>query len=370
MRADLKGRLIIQNGSDMHVHLRDEAILAAVASLTARQFGQALVMPNLTPPIVTAEHAIAYRERIRAVLPPALASFIPRMTIYLTDDTSPDDVRRAFRKDNVTGERAAEAVKLYPAHATTNSAHGVTDIKKTYRTLATMEEIGMPLCLHGETPFHSLQRVPQMDRERVFIEITLLPLLQKFPKLKVVLEHVSTKEGANLVLCDKSGRLGASVTPQHLLYSFTDMCEGGFRPHLICMPILKDEVHRDAIREAVSSGSKYFWAGTDSAPHVAGKKHSHCCPFGVFSASLAVEAYLEAFDQMEALGDNCLENFLSFNGPAFFGLPPSPGEIILERKAWAVEEPIRVTGAGDIWPFLYEPDPEKRQKLSWQIVVE
>ncbi len=369
MRADSQGRLTIQRPSDMHVHFRDGFTLNAVAPLTARQFGQALVMPNLTPPITTSEHAIAYRERVRSVLPPALADFIPRMTLYLTDDTSPHDVYLAFRKDNSTGERTAEAVKLYPAHATTNSAHGVTNIRKAYQTLETMEEIGMPLCVHGETPFHLERRVPQMERERVFIETVLIPLLQKFPKLKVVLEHVSTKEGVKLVLGDKSGRLGASVTPQHLLYSFTDMCEGGFRPHLICMPILKDEVHRDAIRNAVASGDKRFWAGTDSAPHPAGKKHSHCCPFGVFSASLAVEAYLEAFDEMDALGDNCIENFLSFNGPAFFNLPPSPGEIILERKEWAPEEPIRVTGVGDIWPFFYEPDTEKRRKLGWKIVA-
>ena len=325
--------LTIRRPDDWHVHLRDGEMLRAVAGFTARQFARAIVMPNLTPPVTTAAAAASYRERILAALPEG-AGFTPLMTCYLTDDADADDIARGHAEGVFT------ATKLYPANATTNSAHGVTDIRRLWPVFARMQAIGMVLCIHGEVTDRD---VDIFDREAVFIERTLRPLLAAFPALKVVLEHITTAEAAAFV---ESGpeTLGATVTPQHLIINRNAIFDGGLRPHAYCLPVAKREAHRLAVRRLAVSGHPRIFLGTDSAPHVVGAKESGCGCAGIFNAPHALESYARAFDEDNAL--DRLEAFASENGARFYGLPLNEGTITLERAD--VRVPDRY---GEVVPF-------------------
>lgn len=331
--------LTIRRPDDWHVHFRDGDVLAAVVPYTARQFARAIVMPNLTPPVTTAAKADAYRGRIRAAVPKGLA-FTPLMTCYLTDTTDPVDLVAGHRDGIFT------AAKLYPAHATTNSALGVTSIDKIDRVLASMVEHRIPLLVHGELVHPD---VDIFDREKAFIDKVLLPMLGRFPQLRVVLEHVTTAEGVAIVRTHRP-RLGATVTPQHLLYNRNALFQGGIRPHMYCMPVLKREAHRVALRTAVTSGEAGFFLGTDTAPHLRHLKEAACGCAGVFSAPVALQAYLKVFADEGALDK--FEAFASVNGPAFYGLPPNEERITLtERRSPAVSA-VPAGELGEILPLL------------------
>jgi dihydroorotase len=319
---------------DWHLHLRDGAALASVLPHTARQFARAIVMPNLTPPITTTAQALAYRDRILAALP-AGVHFEPLMVLYLTDNTPPDEIRRA--KDS----GLVHAVKLYPAGATTNSDAGVTDLKKCYKTLEAMQALGLPFLVHGEV---TDPEVDVFDREAVFIERVMQPLQRDMPDLKVVFEHITTKEAAHYV-AEGEGPIAATVTAHHLLYNRNEIFKGGIRPHYYCLPLLKREEHRQALVRAATSGSAKFFLGTDSAPHPKGLKERACGCAGCYTALHAMELYATAFDQAGAL--NALEAFASFNGPAFYGLPRNTGSVTLKREAWTLplELPFGAAGA-------------------------
>ena len=327
-------RLTLTRPDDWHLHLRDGAALRAVLPFTARQFARAIVMPNLKPPVTTVAAAAAYRERIVAALPvdvSRIASFRPLMTLYLTDDTSPDEVRRAKESGFIHG------VKLYPAGATTNSAAGVTNLRHCWRTLETMQAIGLPLLVHGEVTDTA---VDLFDRERVFIDEQLIPLRAAFPALRVVFEHITTKEAAQYV-ADCRGRdrmLAATITAHHLLFNRNAIFTGGLRPHWYCLPVLKREVHRRALVEAATSGDDCFFLGTDSAPHARRAKESACCGAGAFTALHAIELYAEAFDRANAL--DRLEAFASHFGPDFYGLERNRDRIELVREAWTIPESV------------------------------
>lgn len=322
---------------DWHVHLRDGPMLAGVVNFTARQFARAIVMPNLSPPVTTVAAAEAYRSRIQAALEPEL-SFTPLMTCYLTDSIDAAEIERGFTASVFT------ACKLYPAHATTNSSHGVTDIKNIYGALETMQRIGMPLLLHGEV---TDKLVDIFDREAVFIETILSKLVRDFPALKIVLEHITTEEAANFV-AEGPATLAATITPHHLDYNRNAMFEGGIRPHFYCLPVAKREHHRLALRKAATSGSPKFFLGTDSAPHAVSAKETACGCAGVFCAPHALESYVKVFDEEKAL-DRC-EAFASENGPRFYGLPLNEERITLEREDQSV--PTRISAGGtEIVPF-------------------
>jgi len=310
---------------DWHVHFRDGAVLRQVAPYTARAFGRAVVMPNLTPPVTTAAAAVAYRERILRTLPQDV-EFTPLMTCYLTDFTNGRDLIGAH------SDGVFFAAKLYPAHATTNSDLGVTSIAKIYDVIGAMAEHGVPLLVHGEI---TRSDIDVFDREKGFIDEVLVPVLERFPKLRCVLEHVTTEEGVQVVRA-YPGRLGATLTPQHLLYSRNALFQGGLRPHLYCLPVLKRERHRLALLAAATSGPGPFFLGTDSAPHLRRLKENACGCAGVFSAPVAVEAYLQAFAQENAL--DRFEAFASLNGPAFHGLPPNGKTVAYARRATPVAE--------------------------------
>jgi dihydroorotase len=316
--------LTIRTPDDWHVHLRDGEMLRRVAPYTARQFARAIVMPNLAPPITTVEAARAYRERIVEATGPG---FTPLMTCYLTDDTSPDEVARGFE------EGAWTAAKLYPAGATTNSASGVTDIRNIYPALARMERIGMVLCVHGEVTDPD---VDVFDREAVFIGRVLSRLVADFPRLKIVFEHITTADAVQFV--EKSIRVAATVTPQHLIINRNAIFAGGLRPHAYCLPVAKREQHRLAVRKAATSGSPKFFLGTDSAPHVREAKESACGCAGIFNAPFALESYATVFDEEGALGR--LEAFASLNGPRFYGLPVNDDTVTLKRAEVQVPEEI------------------------------
>ncbi|MEP7295015.1 MAG: dihydroorotase [Burkholderiales bacterium] len=318
--------LTITRPDDWHLHLRDGAALAAVLPDTARQFARAIVMPNLKPPVTTTALAVAYRERILADLP-AGSDFTPLMTLYLTDATPPDEIVRAKAAGVV-------ALKLYPAGATTNSDAGVTDIRKTYPTLEAMQREGLLLLVHGEVTDPS---VDVFDREAVFIERVMMPLRRDFPELKVVFEHVTTREAAQYV-AEADRYTAATLTAHHLLYNRNALFMGGLRPHYYCLPVLKREVHRVALVQAAVSGSGKFFLGTDSAPHAALLKEQSVCGAGCYTALSALELYAEAFDAVGALGE--LEAFASFNGPAFYGLPRNHGTVTLRREAWTLPEAL------------------------------
>ena len=309
-------RLTLRRPDDWHVHLRDGPMLEAVAPFTARQFARAIVMPNLSPPVTTVEAAEAYRERILAAAGPA---FTPLMTCYLTDDADPDELRRGFE------EGVWVAAKLYPAHATTNSAHGVTAVANIYPALEAMQRIGMPLLVHGEV---TDPQVDIFDREKAFIDRVFAPLLKGFPALKAVFEHITTADAAAFV-AEGPETLAATVTPQHLIINRNALFAGGLRPHVYCLPVAKREEHRLAVRRAATSGSPKFVLGTDSAPHGVEKKESDCGCAGIFNAPFALESYAQVFEEEEAL--DRFEAFASENGPRFYGLPLNEGRVVLER---------------------------------------
>ncbi|HEY2929193.1 dihydroorotase [Piscinibacter sp.] len=318
--------LTLTRPDDWHLHVRDGAALAAVVPDTARQFGRAIIMPNLRPPVTTTAQALAYRERIRAAVPQGLA-FEPLMTLYLTDKLPPEEIRRA--KD-----AGVVAVKLYPAGATTNSDAGVTDLRKTYATLEAMQRAGMPLLVHGEVTDPA---VDVFDREKVFIDTQLIPLRRDFPALKIVVEHITTRDAAQYV-SEADANTAATVTAHHLLYNRNAIFTGGIRPHYYCLPVLKREEHRVALVAAATSGSAKFFLGTDSAPHAAHlKEHASGCA-GCYTALSALELYAEAFDAAGALDQ--LEAFASFNGPAFYGLPRNTGTVTLRQETWTLPEAL------------------------------
>ncbi|MFM7532429.1 MAG: dihydroorotase [Rubrivivax sp.] len=316
--------LTLTRPDDWHLHLRDGAALAAVVPYTARQFARAIVMPNLKPPVVTAAQAKAYRARILAACP-ADAGFEPLMTLYLTDATPPQEIRRAR-------EAGVVALKLYPAGATTHSDAGVTDVRKTYATLEAMQREGLLLLVHGEV---TDSEIDIFDREAVFIERVMEPLRQAFPELRVVFEHITTKEAAQYV-AQSGARTAATITAHHLLYNRNALFVGGMRPHYYCLPVLKREVHRQALVQAATSGSPKFFLGTDSAPHAAALKEQSVCGAGCFTAPAALELYAEAFEAAGAL--DRLEAFASFNGPDFYGLPRNRDTVTLDRAPWQLPE--------------------------------
>ena len=318
-------QITITRPDDWHLHLRDGEALAAVLPHTARQFARAIVRPNLKPPVTTVELAAAYRQRILAALPAGMA-FEPLMTLYLTDNTPPEEIGKAVASGFV------KAVKLYPAGATTNSDAGLTRIEKAYATLAEMERLGLPLLVHGEVTDPAIDL---FDREKVFIDTVLEPLLQRFPKLKLVMEHITTRDAAEFVACS-GAHVGATITAHHLLYNRNAIFQGGVRPHWYCLPVLKRETHRQALVEAAISGNPKFFLGTDSAPHARGAKEAACGCAGCYTAYAALELYAEAFEAAGALDK--LEAFASFHGPDFYGLPRNSGTVTLAKEALAVPD--------------------------------
>ncbi len=323
--------LTITRPDDWHLHVRDGGALNTVVPHAAAQFGRALIMPNLRPPVTTAAMAVAYRERILAAVPKGL-KFEPLMSLYLTDNLPPDEIKRA--KD-----AGVVALKLYPAGATTNSDAGVTDMRKTYKTLEAMQKEGLLLLVHGEV---TSSDIDLFDREAVFIDTQLIPLRKDFPELKIVFEHITTKEAAVYVR-DADRFTGATITAHHLLYNRNAIFTGGIRPHYYCLPVLKRETHRVALVEAATSGSNKFFLGTDSAPHPAHlKEHATGCA-GCYTSHAAMELYAEAFESAGALDK--LEAFASFNGPAFYGLPRNEGKITLKKESWTPPESYPFGGA-------------------------
>ena len=335
--------LTLRRPDDWHVHLRDGDMLRAVAPFTARQFGRAIIMPNLVPPVTSVEMARSYRERIREAAGP---DFTPLMTCYLTDQSEPDEIERGHR-DGVW-----VAAKLYPAGATTNSTSGVTDIRNAYPALERMQRIGMVFCVHGEVTDPD---VDVFDREAVFIDRILQPLVRDFPDLKIVLEHITTKEAAGYVR-DAGRNVAATITPQHLMLNRNALFAGGLRPHAYCLPVVKREQHRLAVRAAATSGSPKFFLGTDSAPHAKNAKESGCGCAGIFNAPFALEAYATVFEEEGAL--DRLEAFASENGANFYGLPLNEGTVTLERTETTVPDQL----AGGIVPFL------AGQTIGWRFV--
>ena len=324
--------LTITRPDDWHLHLRDDALMASVLPDTARQFARAIVMPNLRPPVTATEQAQAYRARILAALPAGM-SLEPLMTLYLTDNTSAEEIRRAKASGIV------HAVKLYPAGATTNSDAGVTDLRKTYAALEEMQRCGLPLLVHGEV---TSADIDIFDREAVFIERVMQPLLKDMPNLRVVFEHITTKDAAQFV-ASAPDNIAATLTPQHLLYNRNAMLVGGIRPHFYCLPILKRETHREALVQAATSGSKKFFLGTDSAPHAQHTKENACGCAGCYSAHNAIELYAEAFEQAGALDK--LEAFASFHGADYYGLPRNTGKITLRREEWQMPHTVEFGGS-------------------------
>lgn len=330
-------RLVIRAPDDWHVHLRDGPMLQSVVDHTARQFRRAIVMPNLTPPVTTVGAAEAYRARIIGAIDPGLA-FEPLMVCYLTDDADPEEIARGYEAGVFT------ACKLYPAHATTNAEHGVTDIHHIYPALERMQGLGMPLLLHGEVMDPAID---VFDREAVFIERIFSKIVIDFPGLKTVFEHITTADAVAFV---ESGgpNLAATITPHHLRINRNAMFAGGIRPHFYCLPVAKRERHRLALRRAATSGSSKFFLGTDSAPHLTGQKESSCGCAGIFNAPFAIESYAMTFDEDGAL--DRLEGFASEHGPRFYGLPMSEHRVVLERHEVIVPERIG-TPMGDLVPF-------------------
>ena len=339
--------LTLTRPDDWHLHLRDGEALAAVVGASARQFARAIVMPNLKPPVTTVAQAQAYRDRIVAALPPG-TDFTPLMTLYMTDRTEPDEIRRAAQSGVV------HAVKLYPAGATTNSDAGVTDLAHTYRALEAMQACAMPLLIHGEVTDHT---VDVFDREAVFIDTVLAPLRCRFPELRVVLEHITTREAAQYV-SEATGPIAATITAHHLLWNRNAIFTGGLRPHWYCLPVLKREQHREALVAAATSGSPKFFLGTDSAPHAARlKEHASACA-GCYTAPHALELYATAFERAGAL--HRLEAFASFHGPDFYRLPRNTTRVELRRETWQIPEALPC-GADTIVPLA------GGESLNWRL---
>jgi dihydroorotase len=341
-------RLTIRRPDDWHVHLRDGEMLEAVAPYTARQFARAIIMPNLSPPVTSVAAAEAYRSRIIAAAGPG---FTPLMTLYLTDDADPAELARGHAQGVFT------AAKLYPANATTNSAHGVTAVASIAAALETMQRIGMPLLIHGEVTDPD---VDVFDREKVFIDRVFTRLVADFPELKMVFEHITTADAADFVLA-QGPNVAATVTPQHLHINRNALFAGGLRPHAYCLPVAKREEHRLAVRRAATSGSPKFFLGTDSAPHVVEAKESACGCAGIFNAPFAIESYAAAFDEDGAL--ERLEAFASENGPRFYGLPFNEDRIELERTAARVPASLLAAGSALV-PF------HAGETLGWRLAAE
>lgn len=342
-------RLTIRRPDDWHVHLRDGEMLKAVATYTARQFARAIVMPNLTPPVTDVVAARAYRDRIVAALP-AGSDFQPLMTCYLTDQADAAEIARGY------AEGVFAACKLYPAHATTNSAHGVTDIRALGDVLETMQRIGMPLLIHGEVTDRA---VDIFDREAVFIDTILAPLVADYPALKIVLEHITTADAVDFVQ-GASPNVAATITPQHLILNRNALFDGGLRPHAYCLPVVKRERHRLAVRAAAVSGSPKFFLGTDSAPHIIGRKEMDCGCAGLFNAPFALESYVAVFEEEGVL--DRFEGFASEHGPRFYGLPLNEGTVTLERVEQNVPDQIAV-GESAVRPF------HAGETLRWRVVA-
>jgi len=340
--------LTITRPDDWHLHLRDGGALKAVLPDTARQFARAIVMPNLRPPVTTTALAIEYRERILNALPVG-ANFEPLMTLYLTDNTTAEEIERAKASGIVHG------VKLYPAGATTNSDSGVTNLGHCVKALEAMEKVGMPLLAHAEVTDSD---VDVFDRERVFIERNMIPLLKKFPGLKVVFEHITTRDAADFVT-QASSNVAATVTAHHLLMNRNDMFKGGIQPHHYCLPILKREEHRVALVKAATSGNSKFFLGTDSAPHAKHTKEAACGCAGMYTAHTAMELYAEAFELADALDK--LEGFASFYGADFYGLPRNTEQITLVKESWKV--PGSLPYEGDVLVPL-----RAEQMLNWKML--
>ena len=342
--------LTIRRPDDWHLHLRDGAALKSVLPFTAQQFGRAIVMPNLTPPITTAAAAQTYRARITAALP-AGSTFEPLMVAYLTDGTDPDALAAGF------ADRSYVAAKLYPAHATTNSSAGVTNIRNIESVLERMAEIGMPLLVHGEVTDPT---VDIFDREAVFIDSILEPLVDRLPTLRIVFEHATT-ERAVVFVRQSGANIGATITPHHLLLNRNAMFQGGIRPHHYCLPVVKREKHRLALVEAATSGDPHFFLGTDSAPHPVAAKETACGCAGIFNAPTAIELYAEVFDAAGAL--DRLEAFASLNGPRFYGFPVNEQILTLERSPMIVPAAVALPDGGEIRPF------RAGETLAWRIVA-
>jgi dihydroorotase len=342
-------RLTIRRPDDWHVHLRDGDMLRAVAPDTARQFARAIVMPNLAPPVTSVAAAAAYRGRIMAALPDG-ADFTPLMTCYLTDNADADEIARGHAEGVFT------ACKLYPANATTNSAHGVTDIRTLAPALEAMQRIGMPLLVHGEV---TDPEVDIFDREAVFIDRVLTGLARDFPALKIVFEHITTADAADYVAA-AGANIGATITPQHLIINRNALFEGGIRPHAYCLPVVKRERHRLALRKAATSGSAKFFLGTDSAPHAVERKETACGCAGIYNAAFALESYVTVFDEEGAL--DRFEAFTSENGPRFYGLPLNEGTTTLERGETRVPDSLPAAGTA-IVPF------HAGETLGWRIAT-
>lgn len=340
-------QLTLTRPDDWHLHVRDGDAMASVIGHTARQFARAIIMPNLRPPVTTTERAVAYRERIIAALPEG-SDFQPLMTLYLTDSTSPGEISRAKNSGVVY------AVKLYPAGATTNADSGVTQLQKTYSALAAMEAHGLPLLVHGEVTDPAIDI---FDRETVFIDQQLIPLTQQFPNLKIVFEHITTRDAVNFVL-EAGANIAATITPQHLLLNRNAMLVGGIHPHNYCLPVLKRETHREALLAAATSGNAKFFLGTDSAPHAKGAKQSACGCAGIYSAPVALELYATAFEQAAALDK--LEGFASHFGADFYGLPRNTDHVTLLRQEQTVADEYRF-GCETLVPFF------AGQTLAWRL---
>jgi dihydroorotase len=340
--------LTLRRPDDWHVHLRDGALLRTVLPYTARRFARAIVMPNLAPPITTVAAATAYRERIMAALP-ASVGFVPLMTAYLTDDADADELARGHR------EGVFVAAKLYPAKATTNSAAGVTDVVKLYPVFERMAEVGMPLLVHGEVTDPT---VDVFDREAVFIERILAPLVRRLPQLKVVLEHITTKEAVEFIQ-STDANVASTITAHHLVINRNALFEGGLRPHMYCLPVAKREPHRLALRRAAISGDAKFFLGTDTAPHLVADKERDCGCAGIFSAPVALEVYAGVFAEEAAL--DRFEAFASLNGPCFYGLPLNEERITMRPETWTA--PLEISaGSGALRPFL------GGETIAWRVV--
>ena len=354
MAQKMTQKLTLTAPDDFHCHLRDGALLKAVAPITAQNFRRAIIMPNLSPPICTYADLLAYRARIMQALPEK-TDFTPLMTLYLTDDSNPEDITRAYQGGD------AAAVKLYPANATTHSAHGVTHWHKVKNTLAAMEKIGMPLLIHGEitSPESDI-----FDREARFIDDVLVPLRAAFPALRIVLEHITTAEAAayvqeNISPGSEKQLLGATITPHHLLLNRNALFAGGLRPHHYCLPILKRERHREVVLKAATSGASCFFLGTDSAPHTVGAKESACGCAGIFNSLEGLGLYAEIFESVGAL--HHLENFASLNGARFYGLSVNKDQVTLVKTSFPVPEKIEVENGETIVPF------RAGEEISWQL---
>ncbi len=340
--------LTITRPDDWHLHLRDNAMLAAVVPVSARVFARAIVMPNLQPPVITPADANDYYRRIKAAIPGDI-SFEPLMTLYLTDRTTPEMIHEAAARGLV------KACKLYPANATTNSAQGVSNLTALHETFAAMVDSGLLLLVHGEVTANDIDI---FDREKAFIDQQLVPIVSEYPQLKVVFEHITTSDAVEFVLSG-GPNVAATMTPQHLMYNRNHLLVGGIKPHNYCLPILKRNTHQQALQAAVVGGSPKFFLGTDSAPHLQHTKENACGCAGCYSAPAALELYAEIFDQLGILDK--LEAFASFNGPDFYGLPRNPDTITLVRKPWQVPATVPVAGQPMV-PFY------AGETLQWQVL--